>query len=86
MSIYDQWTTECPRCHNQAHHLTVVEATLAATGRTIYPDTPLYPNGFEVPLSIYRGKDASTEDEKVRCDNCGEIFELSDLALKEEKE
>lgn len=80
MSEFDQWITECPKCHNR-DCLTVFQVTLVATGETIYPETPLHSDGFVVdPENKYDHlKDQSTEDETVRCDTCGEVFELFEL-------
>ena len=74
---FDQWVSECPKCHNR-QCLTVYEVTLVAVQKKHYIESPLLPDGFDVQTNF---KDASTEDEKVRCDNCGEIFDLSDLRI-----
>lgn len=81
--IYAQWTTECPKCRHR-HTLVVFRVTLLATGETLYPETSLEPDGFIVdPECEYdHVKDQSTENEKVRCDSCREIFDLSDLYLR----
>lgn len=79
-----QWVDECPKCHNR-NCLTVYQVFLCAANKTIYPETKLTPDGFETdPEGEYaKYKDHSTENEKVRCDTCGEIFDLSDLTIPE---
>ena len=78
---YRQWVDECPKCHNR-DCLTVFSVTLVETGETYHIESPLYPDGFEFdPGSDY--KSASTEDEKVRCDTCGQQFTLDELYLPE---
>jgi uncharacterized protein YbaR (Trm112 family) len=74
---YNQWATECPRCHGQ-DCLTVFEATISSTGEKFHPKSRLFADGFEAG-----DENTSTEDEKIRCDSCGEMFELRDLALEE---
>lgn len=81
---YDQWTEECPKCHNR-ECLTVFQVMMVATGETVYPETRLFKDGFIVDPTgdLKHLNDQSTTDEKVRCDTCGEIFELSDLFIPE---
>jgi len=74
---YNQWVTECPKCHDQ-DCLTVFEATIASAGERFYPKSRLFPDGFEVG-----DESASTEDEKIRCDSCGGTFDLQDLEKEE---
>lgn len=80
---YRQWRNDCPSC-GKADCFRVVEARLVMTGDVIHPNTPLYPDGFIVdPDNAYDHlKDQSTEDERVKCENCDRIFDLSDLATK----
>lgn len=78
-----QFRDECPKCHNR-DCLTVFEFKLVATGKTEYADdVKLEPDGFDVSEYLPEGvKDGSTEDEKVRCDTCGEVFTLDDLMVR----
>jgi uncharacterized protein YbaR (Trm112 family) len=78
-SPYAQWVDECPKCHNR-DSLTVFEVTLASTGETFHIESRLFPDGFEFDPGP-QVKDASTEEEKVRCDTCGQQFRLDELSL-----
>jgi hypothetical protein len=76
-----QWITFCPACD---HHALIVEsAVLLATGQRVDIGTELSGDGF-----VIRHEDAqvdgSTEDEIVRCPECGEQYTLGDLALDKE--
>lgn len=77
----DQWVTYCPNCHGDGT-LRVVEATLAATGDKVHPNTGLSGDGFIVDPEgkLEDLKDQSTEDEVVQCYMCRRKFDLSDLA------
>lgn len=77
---YNQWHTDCPKCHNR-DCLTVFEVTLAATGETHYPESRLMSDGFDVGVDDNEMEDQSTEDERVRCDTCGATFFLTELHL-----
>jgi hypothetical protein len=80
--VYNQWTTICPKCRQQGG-LRVTSAVLSATGKTVYPDTRLKPDGFIVdPTDEYDYlKDQSTEDEEVTCSFCNSKSNLRDLTL-----
>jgi hypothetical protein len=60
----------CPECGGD---LIVVEATLVQTGETIYPNSPLYSDGFVMDELLFRDdiEDHSTEGERTRCEDCG---------------
>lgn len=75
--MYENWSTVCPRCKEDGE-LFVIAVTLVATGERIEMFSPLYPDGFEVPVD---NDDASTEDELVECNACGARFSLGDLSL-----
>ena len=78
MNEFAQWTDECPKCHHR-ECLVVYEVTQASTGIVHQIESELYPDGFVFfPMDDGGG---STEEEKVRCDSCGEVFDLSDLVL-----
>lgn len=81
MSGFDQWKTACPKCKAK-DALIVFQVTLSATGEVLNMRSSLNADGFEVPTD---GR-ADTEDEKVRCVQCGEEFKLSELELDEEDE
>lgn len=68
----DDYRTTCPTCGGSGS-LYVVEAN----GKEMR--SQLFGDGFEVPAHVASGKDYSTEDEKVRCEECGATFDLSDL-------
>jgi len=71
------FSTTCPRCGVDGE-LSVVEAVLATTGRTLKIDSSLSADGFEVPTNA---RDASTDDEVVRCNACKVNFPLSEVTL-----
>ena len=79
------WTDRCPGC-GKTRCLKVIEATLTATGATIYPGSDLMAEGFEVDpwneLSPIVGKDFSTEDEIVLCIRCRREYPLEEFKPK----
>ncbi len=80
---YDQWQEECPHCGHR-NCLTVFEVTLSATGETLNIAAELHSDGFEFDAGDV--EDCSTENEQVRCDSCGEGYDLSDLAIEDGNE
>jgi hypothetical protein len=78
---YDQWRDDCPKCHNR-DCLIVFEVKQATTGRAYHPESALRPDGFYFAPDN-PDDDASTYDEKVRCDLCGAVFGLCELELPE---
>ncbi len=78
MSEADQWTVVCPKCKAR-DRLFVVEVQHPVSGKTYHPDTKLEPDGFLFDPKGF--KDASTEEEKVRCQACGAAFELGELTV-----
>lgn len=70
------YLTKCPECGGT--ELTVRKIKLVATGETKYIASKLEPDGFVFDSNL---KDNSTTDEKVSCDNCNKIYDLSDLML-----
>ena len=76
--MFKSFKTECPKC--KSDYLYVIGATLCATGEHIELQSPLSADGFEVPIED-DVKDCSTEDETVRCCDCGHEFDLADITL-----
>lgn len=76
--MYESFKDTCPKCGD--NDVRVVKATLAATGEILHMNSPLSPDGFEVPVENDI-KDQSTEDEKCRCTTCGHEYDLSDVTL-----
>lgn len=75
---YAQWRTDCPSCR---HDVLIVESViLSATGERHSPRSVLLEDGFYVNCGDEL-KDQSTEDEVIRCENCGKGFDLSELTL-----
>ena len=83
---FDQWRDECPKCHNR-DCFTVFEFT-DSTGKKRYPEARLHADGFDtnLPDAFVKKHGADTDEEKVRCDKCGEIFTLDELQLPEKCE
>lgn len=77
MNQFHQWKKQCPKC-GQSDCLKVVGITFAGTHEKRVLSVDLNPDGFEFDAG---DRDASTEDEKVKCMACGAKFELSDLAI-----
>ena len=78
LNPYAQWRTDCPSC---GHDVLIVESViLFATGERHYPRSVLQEDGFDVNCSDEL-KDQSTEEEVIRCENCGKAFGLSELEL-----
>lgn len=69
--------------------MSVVGATLVATGERIIPRSLLHSDGFEVkdaevPERVPDDlKDCSTTGEVVQCIHCKRLFPLADLAIEE---
>ena len=76
--MFETFKTACPHCGS--NDLSVVGATLVATGERLEMHSPLSLDGFEVE-GAEDLKDASTEDETVRCGNCKKEFPLADITL-----
>lgn len=74
---YAVYRDACPAC---GMYLQVYEVTLVRTGETHKILAPLEKDGFEFDAGD-GGKDMSTENEKVRCIECGETYDLGDLTL-----
>jgi hypothetical protein len=72
---FASFRTVCPECGVDGK-LAVVEVVLAATGKVLKMNSPLHADGFEVPTNV---KDASTDEEIVRCGACGKRFPLSEV-------
>jgi hypothetical protein len=75
-----EYRTTCPKC-NHRDCLVVFEVRHCASGQMLWPESKLTTDGFEVDTKdeLPPSMDQSTTDEKVRCDSCGEIFDLVDL-------
>lgn len=80
-NLFAQWRADCPRCHNR-DCLAVFEFTDNA-GRKRNVESRLHPDGFETGLSdaFVRKHGGDTDEEKVRCDVCGVVFELHELLV-----
>ena len=70
------FSTICPYCKQDG--VTVIEVTLVSDGLVLNPMVPLERDGFAFDTPDDR-KDASTQDEVVRCNNCGCEFGLDEL-------
>lgn len=74
----DDYKTECPDCGGK--DLRVIEVTLCESGKTLKGmNVPLMGDGFQFDPNDPDIKDCSTEDEKVQCKDCGNVFNLADL-------
>jgi len=76
--MFESFKTACPHC--RSNDLAVVGATLVATGERLEMHSPLSIDGYEVE-GAEDLKDASTEDETVRCMSCNHEFPLADITL-----
>lgn len=79
--MYDQWRTDCPECSGQ---LAVVSFDLCANGKHVDTNVTLHSDGFEVDTPY--GDDLrnySTENERVRCRECGKEYTLDELSLED---
>jgi hypothetical protein len=76
---FETFSTRCPYC-GQESCITVIEVTLTQTSQVLQPGVPLQTDGFGIyDFCNPDLKDLSTEDERVRCDECGSEFDLGDL-------
>lgn len=76
--MYESFKGTCPKCGKD--NVAVIQATLAATGEVLHMNSPLSPDGFEVPAPD-DVRDCSTEEEICRCAACGHLFDLADVTL-----
>jgi len=74
---FASFRTACPHCGVDGK-LIVVEAVLSVTGKKLHMRSPLSADGFEVSTN---SRDASTDEEVVRCGACGKRFSLSEVTL-----
>jgi hypothetical protein len=70
------FSTICPYCNYDG--ITVIEVTIVSDGLVLNPMVPLERDGFAFETTDDR-KDTSTQDEVVRCNNCGCEFGLDEL-------
>ena len=81
ISAFKTFSTRCPYC-GQEGSIVVIKVTLTLTGTILRPKVPLRSDGFNIHYhGAFNEKDLSTENEQVRCNNCGTEYNLSELVF-----
>ena len=78
MSYPKDYKECCPHC-GEGGEMFVTKITMVQTGRTLEIHTKLLPDGFEFDPNDNTIRDHSTTDEKVTCEACGIVMDLTEL-------